>query len=77
VRLNCPFNSGVCGRFSFRNQMQGCIKGRVGRNMSWDQYSFHAYVTVELNIPSVYGLIDTNGKTRVELGSNNIAVAIN
>ena len=134
LNCTCPFNPGVSDSFSFRNQMQGSIRGRVGRNMYWNQNSFLPYLTVgasfanvglsysneggdyysknttqagwllgagiewafwqnwslraeyfyadygntiKLKIPSVYGLVDPNGKARVDLSSNNIAVAIN
>lgn len=59
----------------------------IGAGMEWafmQNWSVRAeyyYVdygnAIELNIPSVYGLVDTNGNARVNLSSNNIAVAVN
>ena len=46
---------------------------------SWRAEYFYANYenTVTMNIPIVYGLLDTNGNGRVHLTSNNIAFALN
>jgi outer membrane immunogenic protein len=131
---NSEFNPDVYDGFTFRNQLQTSIKGRVGRTLNWNKNNFLPYVTagaslanlgltykneggdyysntttklgwligagvewafmqhwslraeyyfvdygnaISLNIPTVYGLLDTNGKAHVDLKSNNIAVSIN
>jgi len=133
-KCSCPENPDVSDRFSFRNQMQNSIKGRVGRALDWNKNILLPYLTagvsfanvgltykneggdyysenstqsgwligagiewafmqnwslraeyyyadygntIKLNIPSVYGLLDTNGHAHAELSSNNIVVAIN
>jgi len=134
LKCNCPENPDVSDRFSFRNQMQNSVKGRVGRAMNWNNNILLPYLTagasfanvgltykneggdyysdkatqagwligagiewafrqnwslraeyyyadygntIKLNIPSVYGLVDTNGHAHVDLSSNNVIVAIN
>lgn len=136
ITSNCvsAYNSEVSDQFSFNNQLQSSIKGRVGRTFNWhnnillpyltagvsfanvdltyqneggDYYyksttapgwlvgtgiewalsqnlSFRAeyfYVNygnaINMNIPSVYGLIDPNGGARVNLSSNNVMLSIN
>jgi len=134
--LGCTsaFNSEVYDRFSFRNQLQSSIKGRLGRVVNWNNNFLFPYVTtginfanlgltyqneggdyysknmtssdwlmgagiewalssnwslraeyfyvnygnaINLNIPSVYGLIDPNGAAHLNLSSNNVSVSIN
>lgn len=133
--LSCKsaFNSDVYDQFTFRNQMQTLIKGRVGHTLNWNQYSLLPYVTggasfakvgltykneggdyysntttrtglligagvewafmqhwslraeyyyadygraISLQIPTVYGLNDPNGRGEVDLSSNNVLVAL-
>lgn len=134
--LSCTsaFNSNVYDQFSFRNQLQTSIKGRLGRALNWNnsvllpyltagvsfanvgltykneggdyysqtttapgwligagfewafnqKWSFRAeyfYVdygnAINLNIPSVYGLLDSNGGAHANLSSNNVVFSIN
>lgn len=134
LSCNSIFNPDVYDRFTFRNQMQTSIKGKVGRPFIWNQNTFLPYVTIgasfanlglrynneggnyyseyhtpvglliglgvewafmphwtlraeysyvnygnalEMKIPSIYGLIDPNGKGSVNLSSNNVVVGIN
>ncbi len=46
-RLGCTseFNSAVYDRFTFRNQMQTSIKGRVGRDLNWNNNTLLPYLT--------------------------------
>lgn len=130
---NNKYNSDVYDRFTFRNQMQTSIKGRLGWAQHWNknilpyvtagasfahagltyqneggdyysnttttpgwligagiewafakhwslrsEYSFVDYgKVVNLGIPTVYGLNDSNGNANVNLRSNNIMLAIN
>lgn len=48
VTLNCtsPFNADVYDRFSFKNRMQGAIKGRLGRAVQWNNNILLPYLTV-------------------------------
>jgi len=41
------------------------------------EYYYIDYNTLKLSIPNVYGLIDPNGGAKVNLSSNNVAVAVN
>lgn len=42
------------------------------------EYNYVAYGnTIKLKIPSVYGLLDPNGKSRIDLTSNNVIIALN
>lgn len=42
------------------------------------EYSYVNYVnTIKMDMPTVYGLIDINGKAHVYLSSNNVALALN
>lgn len=131
---NSEFNPEASDRFTFRNQLETSIKGRVGRTLDWNKSTFLPYLTagvsfanlgltykneggdyysntttqsgwligtgvewafmqhwslraeyyfvdygnaIHLNIPTVYGLLDTNGKGQVNLRSSNVLVAIN
>lgn len=40
-----PYNNPGYDQFSFRNQLQSSIKGRLGRAISWDKNNFLPYVT--------------------------------
>ncbi len=134
--LSCTsnFNPNVYDRFTFRNQMQTAIKGRIGRALAWNNSTLLPYLTVgtsfakvgltykneggdyysqnaikpgwligagiewafrqhwslraeysyvnygkaiNLTLPSLYGLLDPNGKARVYLSANNFTVVIN
>jgi len=134
LKCTCPFTAYVSDRFTFRNQMQSALKGRVGQSISWNNNTFLPYLTagvsmtnlglkysneggdyyskentkaswligaglewafmqnwsvraeyyyvnygnaIKLKIPSIYGLIDQNGKARIALSSTNFALAIN
>lgn len=134
LNYNCVYNNNVYDQFSFRDQLQSSIKGRLGRAINWNKSIFLPYLTagvsfanvgltykneggdyysknttssgwlfgtgiewifskkwsfraeysyinygnaINMNIPSVYGLIDSNGSAHVNLSSNNIAVSIN
>lgn len=131
---NSEFNPNVYDGFTFRNQMQTSLKGRLGLALDWNKNTFLPYLIVgasfanlgltykneggdyysttstqpgwligaglewafmqhwsvraeyyytdygnaiRLNIPTVYRLLDTNGKGQVNLRSNNFAVAVN
>lgn len=41
----CPYNPNVFDRFSFKNKMQGSIKGRAGRALQWNKTIFLPYFT--------------------------------
>ena len=45
--LSCTshFNANVYDRFSFKNQMQGSLKGRAGRALNWNNNIFLPYLT--------------------------------
>lgn len=129
----CTYNNDVYDRFSFKDRLQGSIKGRLGRAISWNEstllpyltagvsfanveltynneggdfystntttpgwllgtgiewgfgknWSFRAeydyinYRTINMNIPSVYGLSDPNGAAHANLSSNNLAASVN
>ena len=45
LACNCPDNPNVSDRFSFRNQMQGSIKGRLGRALNWNNSLLLPYLT--------------------------------
>lgn len=45
LSCTCPNNPNVSDRLSFRNQMQGSIKGRIGHTLNWNKNLFLPYVT--------------------------------
>ncbi|TAK76434.1 MAG: porin family protein [Gammaproteobacteria bacterium] len=55
----CPFNPYVSDTFTFRNQMQSAIKGRVGRALNLGKSIFLPYVTAGASFANV-GLTYTN-----------------
>jgi outer membrane immunogenic protein len=45
LQCSCSDNPNVSDRFSFRNQMQNSIKGRVGRALNWNKNFVLPYLT--------------------------------
>ena len=45
LSCNSEFNPDVYDRFTFRNQLQTSIKGRVGRALNWNKNTFLPYLT--------------------------------
>lgn len=45
LKCRCPNNPNVSDRFSFRNQWQNSIKGRVGRTLNWNKNIVLPYFT--------------------------------
>ncbi|MCW8451574.1 outer membrane protein [Legionella quinlivanii] len=45
LNCDCPFNSNISDRFTFKNQRQNFIKARVGRALSWNNNNLLPYVT--------------------------------
>lgn len=50
---NSKFNPNVYDRFTFRNQMQTSIKGRVGRPQDWNKSIYLPYVTAGASLVNV------------------------
>jgi outer membrane immunogenic protein len=50
---SCPDNPGVADQFPFKNQMQGAIKGRVGRALDWRSHTLLPYLTAGLGFAKV------------------------
>lgn len=50
---NCPINPDVSDRFSFRNQMQSTIKGRVGHALNWHENLLLPYITAGASLVHV------------------------
>ena len=60
--------------------------GLIGAGLEWAfrehwslraEYDYINYSPIKLDIPSVYGLIDPNGKAHVNLSSHNVVLAFN
>jgi outer membrane immunogenic protein len=49
----CPTNPHVGDRFTFRNQLQSSIKGRVGQAMIWNKIIFLPYLTAGASFTNV------------------------
>lgn len=45
LSCRCPDNLDVSDRFTFRNQMQNAVKGRLGLALNWNENMFLPYVT--------------------------------
>jgi outer membrane immunogenic protein len=53
LRCLCPYNLNVSDSFSFKNQMQGSIKGRVGRALNWNKIVPLPYFTAGASFANV------------------------